>query len=127
MSSKDVPSFICYPVICPRRGAEAISRRLRCSGSFGAAARKGLDFNLRRNRPWQLSPRRGWGARLRPAHCHPDLDRPGSDGALPGSTRSLPRVPSALSIPLFMNVFELTRALVDIESITENEERVRLR
>src|SRR5260221_12646997 len=25
---------------------------------------------------------------------------------------------------LFMNVFELTRALVDIESITENEERV---
>ncbi len=34
------------------------------------------------------------------------------------------RVPPGLPSPTFMNVFELTRALVDIESITENELRM---
>src|SRR5260370_38909528 len=47
-----------------------------------------------------------------------------SDGALPGSTRIEYSRPSPHPSRLHMNVFELTRALVDIESITENEERM---
>jgi acetylornithine deacetylase len=69
--------------------------------------------------------RRGWGVRIRPAHCHPDLVDCGSDGALPGSTRTLSsRPPSSILPNLHMNVFELTRALVDVESITGNEEHM---
>src|SRR5258708_29203225 len=75
------------------------------------------------------SPRGGWGAWLTPAHCHPFSRRTG--GALSGSkARASP--PRAFPFPVrslaidFMNVFELTRALVDIESITGNEETVGL-
>src|SRR5258708_36185918 len=75
------------------------------------------------------SPRGGWGAWLTPAHCHPFSRRTG--GALSGSkARASP--PRAFPFPVrslaidFMNAFELTRALVDIESITGNEETVGL-
>src|SRR5258708_31870367 len=75
------------------------------------------------------SPRGGWGAWLTPAHCHPFSRRTG--GALSGSkARASP--PRAFPFPVrslaidFMNVFELTRALVDIAAITGNEETVGL-
>src|SRR5689334_23193640 len=71
--------------------------------------------------------RSGWGARLNPAHCHPLLKRVERYREM--RTRDPHRgfFPS-LSPPSpgfnAMNVFELTRALIDIESITNNEERV---
>src|SRR5438105_1335348 len=84
----------------------------------------------------------GWRVRSIPAHCHPSL----AGGALSGTkTREPPcRLPGnrcfpspSAFLPLkfrplelrslkikVMDVFEITRALIDIESITNNEERV---
>ena len=84
---------------------------------------KGADL-FRRNFAKAASPGAVGGLGLIPAHCHPHLVDSRLDGALQGSTR-FERV-TLLSIPIIlpMNVFELTRALVDVESITLNEERV---
>ena len=97
---------------------------MRGSGSFGAAGRKGPIASPPKSAVAALA-RRGWGVRLRPAHCHLDLVYCGSDGALPGSTRKLSaRSPLLHPSHLRMNIFELTRSLVDVESITRNEERM---
>ena len=84
------------------------------------------------------STRCGWGVRLRPAHCH-SLFRVFQTGSRKRRVERyrdrrhacifLASFPFLLRSPLqvtFMNVFELTRALVDIESITGNEENVGL-
>jgi len=71
----------------------------------------------------------GWGTWLTPVHCHPF---PWWGGWSAIGIEDTPALASRLflSVPLrladFMNVFELTRALVDIESITGNEEKVGL-
>ena len=70
----------------------------------------------------------GWGSWLIPVHCHPDpigdrVERYRDSGACYRSSFLPPFILRTLRL-LHMNVFELTRALVDIESITENEERV---
>src|SRR5579864_8160354 len=68
--------------------------------------------------------RRGWGVRLRPAHCHPDLVGHGIGWSATGKHAKLSSRSPAPSLAKLMNVFELTRALVDVESVTGNEERV---
>src|ERR1019366_6517713 len=84
----------------------------------------GAVSSIRRNRKG-ISISSGWGVRSKPAHCHPF---PGGWSAIGIETRG-PHAyfPPLLAFPprngYFMNVFELTRALVDIESITNNEER----
>src|SRR5713101_9044828 len=65
----------------------------------------------------------GWGPGLRPVHCHPL--RSYADGAL--SRSDSPEFSSVLPFSLVpflkatMDLFALTRALVDIESVTNNE------
>src|SRR5205814_6421842 len=79
----------------------------------------------------------GWGVRLIPAHCHPFRSGWSAIGERAPCSAGIERqsgVPSvrgfllaSLFLPrlyVVMNVFELTRALIDIESITNNEERV---
>src|ERR1039457_5829519 len=82
----------------------------------------GAVGSIRRN--WNgISILSGWGARSNPAHCHPFT---GGWSAIGNETRGLRADFSLLSLPphvSFMNLFEPTRALVDIESITNNEER----
>src|SRR5260370_40711685 len=91
--------------------------------SFGIPVKGAGSF--RRNRCGKLI-RNGWGFGLIPGHCHPCL----ADGALSGwKTRRASFSllwQSLLFESLAMNLFELTRALVDIESITPHEEQVGL-
>src|ERR1017187_1217382 len=103
-----------------RRGAAAISSRTGFPIEYRRPA-TGAVSGIRRNRDGISIPS-GWGARSNPAHCHPFT---GGWSAIGTETRGL-RVLSSSSPPpngTLMNVFELTRALVDIESITNNEER----
>ena len=120
------------------RGAEAISSRASGSDQLRSARRKGQSGcrKLRRNRSGSCC-RGGWGTGLRPVHCHPfrwpylrwpELN---PDGALSrgSSPEQFPRgsflsFRSLQKISDRMNLFELTRALVDIESITNHEKNV---
>ncbi len=61
---------------CLGRGAEAISSWAGVPRGFGGLGERGSRI-FRRSFPRQRR-RGGWGARLRPAHCHPGE----SDGAL---------------------------------------------
>jgi acetylornithine deacetylase len=75
--------------------------------------------------------RSGWWVGLTPAHCHSMLQKGVEwsaigNGAVPALLGVFPPQTSwILSVSTaFMNVFELTRALVDIDSVTPNEEAV---
>ena len=82
------------------------------------------------------SARGGWGVWLTPAHCH--SERRNATGRVeryreaaeviyigPGSPAAAhPASSYPPSLWIFMNVFELTRALIDIDSVTPNEEQV---
>src|SRR5450759_4123847 len=98
-----------------RRGAAAMSSRT----GFPIELRRpatGAVSSIRRNRDGISIPS-GWGARLNPAHCHPFT---GGWSAIGIETCGLRAYFPPFRLPppngFFMNVFELTRALVDIES-----------
>src|SRR5258708_28763158 len=97
------------------RGARATSTSVRNSLGTGSAGRKG---QLRRNRR-NGSPRGGWWARPTPAHCH-STRRAGWSAIGKWPKPSCPFLPPQS----FMDLFELTRALIDIDSVTPNEEAV---
>ena len=85
---------------------------------------KGAAVILRRNRSGSCC-RRGWGTGLRPVHCHP-LQKTGGALSRGSSPSQLFAVPSFRLVPfrknpVRMNLFEFTRALVDIESTTNRE------
>ena len=81
------------------------------------------------------SARGGWGVWLTPAHCH--SERRNATGRVeryreaaevlyirsgsPAAAHPASSFPPSL---YFMNAFELTRALIDIDSVTPNEEQV---
>ena len=91
---------------------------------FGGRA-KGAESSVRRNGSGELKSFR-LGSQVKTGSLSPVSQ---AGGALSGvklrsqSTRSFP-FPVPPPLGQLMNVFELTRALIDIESITDNEERV---
>src|SRR5205085_12435164 len=89
------------------------------------ARAKGAGQLFRRNRDGNSIPS-GWGVRPIPAHCHPLQAGGALSGTKGARTRRVVFFSLAPALPHWqlMNVFELTRALIDIESITNNEERV---
>src|SRR5947209_4575950 len=116
-----------YPAISGR-GAAAISSTVALPMNFGYRV-KGAGANSRRNRHGKFDPRRLGGQ----ANTCPLSSVFRKDGWSAIGIEDTPAISPRLflsrcapSKKRFMNVFELTRALVDIESITGNEENVGL-
>jgi hypothetical protein len=76
-----------------------------------------------------MRPRKGWFAETGPAACAVPVGGQAKSCPLSLAAGRVVRYESTLLalvclLGLFMTVFELTRALIDIESITGNEEKV---